>query len=504
MKLARCLGSLSLAVLASFACSPGDPARSERPPNVLLLVWDTVRADRIGCYGADADTTPWLDRFAADARVYERAYSPAVWTLPSHASLFTGLSVSAHGTTAAHKWLDDAHETLAERLAAAGYATYAFSANTFVSEETNLTAGFETVEYAFHGRWEAEAVEATRAKLVQRDRSTVLSPSRPMRERERGRGAFYKDSGPVAKRAFLEWLDGARGDRPFFAYLNYMECHTPRVPSMESRLGAIADSDRIERGFATDQTPARLAAHMFGRELYSEAELQAIRGVYDASLRDLDRATGELVDELGRRGLLEDTLVILTSDHGENLGDHGLFGHRYCVYDTLARVPLVVRYPGRERAGREPRPVSTLDVVPTVLAFAGIDEAAAGPSADSAVVTELRVAMPRSLAGTPLPASEWPRWQRPITALVLGDWKLLEYADGERRLFDLARDPGELRDLSADDPDTLQRLVEELEAWRQGCGRSAQPLGEDMEVRRGLSPRAQRELEALGYVDEDG
>ena len=139
----------ALGLLILSACSdgpePGSPsptAPAEDAPNVLIVVWDTVRADRLGCYGYELPTTPYLDALAEDSLLFERAVSPGMWTLPSHASLFTGLPVSAHGVSSKHKWLDHRFETLAEVFQSTGYGTYLFSANPHMSRDANLTQGF--------------------------------------------------------------------------------------------------------------------------------------------------------------------------------------------------------------------------------------------------------------------------------------------------------------------------------------------------------------------------
>ena len=185
------------------------PKTAAERPNVLILMWDTARADRMSLYGHERQTTPHLEELANDARVYEQAISPAMWTVPSHASLFTGLPVASHGAHARWIWLDERFETLAERFAADGYETWAWSANPYLSDASNLLQGFETVHMAWDGGWSEAAGRATMDKRIDRDASVELGPAW---EAKRGRGwpahlVAYKDSAPVANEALLDWLD---------------------------------------------------------------------------------------------------------------------------------------------------------------------------------------------------------------------------------------------------------------------------------------------------------
>ena len=161
---------------------PRPPAGDQ--PNVVILMWDTVRADRLGIYGYGLPTTPALDRFAQGATVYARAVSPAIWTPPSHASLFTGLAPKQHGVDATYKWLDNHHTTLAEILGDAGFDTYAFSSNPYVSAKTNLLQGFATQDFSFEKPWKKEAKAATESKLLT---TTGRPTSRPGGPRSRVR-----------------------------------------------------------------------------------------------------------------------------------------------------------------------------------------------------------------------------------------------------------------------------------------------------------------------------
>ena len=507
-RLVACLAAGTLFALAAWLLRP-EPSRR---PNVLLVMWDTVRADRLSLYGHERNTTPWLERFAADAIVFDRATSPATWTVPAHASLFTGLPVSSHGADNGWTWLDHRFTTLAELLGDEGYDTYAWSANPYLSPATNLLQGFDDIEMAWQGDWAEQAREATMGKRIQRDRSVELSPS--WKPDGHGRGwpvhlATHKDAGPVARSAFLAWLDGREPERPFFAYLNYLEAHHPRLPSLEGRR-QVLEPAMIEQGLELEASMFSLMSAMEGRHAFSEDDLEALRGVYDASLADLDRATGALMEDLEARGVLDDTVVVLLADHGEHLGEHGMYDHRWSVYQPLLHVPLVIRHPD-VAPGRVAEPVSTLDLFATVCDLVGIEpptpslgRSLVSGGAGTAVAERGR---PESRLGSVRrahPDLDPNRWDRSYEVILDGDDKLVRDVGGTPRLFDLGSDPGEQRDRSGDDPGRVDELTTGLSAWLDRFPPYDPALRRpDDTPGRPLQPndRTQEQLRVLGYAD---
>ncbi|MBT3219361.1 MAG: sulfatase-like hydrolase/transferase, partial [Proteobacteria bacterium] len=223
-------------------------------PNVLIIVWDTVRADRMSLYGHSRPTTPKLEQIAAESVVFDRAISPAIWTVPSHASIFTGMSVTNHGTNVRHRWVDEKHLLMAEWFGANGYETWAFSANPNLGPHTvNLLQGFDTIHVSWRGVWGKKVLDVTKEKLIDRDRSTEISPSFAGGQVQDV--AHYRwNAAPVSRLAFLSWLKKRRRSRPFLAYINMMEAHRPRVPTVHARDQAIGDPEQIELGLATEVT----------------------------------------------------------------------------------------------------------------------------------------------------------------------------------------------------------------------------------------------------------
>lgn len=488
-----------------------DGPRADRSsgPNVLVIVWDTVRADRLSAYGYGLDTTPWLSDFAKGGVLFERAVSPGMWTLPSHASLFTGLPESAHGATADHKVLDGHHTTLAETLWLAGYDTWLFSANPYLGDHTKLGQGFATREFPWDPAWKGAAERATRAKILPDDASNTLGPKWVAGPYPAGRGNDdVKDAGPVVPEALGRWLDGrAEPGRPWFAVVNYMEAHIPRIPSLESRR-ALFDDAAIAEQLRHDQSYGYMLAATVGKHDFPPETERAISTVYDAAVRDVDAATANLAAMLEARGLLDDTVVIVTSDHGEHLGEHHLYDHKYSVYQPLVRVPLVMRGPGVP-ARREPGIVSNLGVFATVAKLVGVpmpegtlsrDLLAAGAPTGEAY-SELVAATPLALdrIGRVHPDLDRARWLRRLASVEVPEGKCIAASDGTRELYDVASDPLETTDLAPADPARATALCARIDAWR-GTFRAWDPARGEAPGK--ASPATSQMLQELGYLDE--
>lgn len=476
--------------------SPPEPGA----PNVLFIVWDTVRADRMSLYGHERPTTPWLEEFAAEATVFDRAISASFWTLPAHSSLFTGLPASAHrAVNRRDPWLDGQFTTLAEHLGAHGWDTYAWSTNPYVYVTTNVLQGFRTVDDPMReGRWRDLALADTQRCLLPDDRSSSISQGRPDNSK-----ITPKNAGETIHTALVDWLEERRDPaRPWFAFLNYMEAHTPRVPCAEAReamlghdpelaalaLSTVADTHRLHRQILKQGKPL------------SDRQIEAILAVYDATVLELDRKTGAMIDDLESRGLLDDTIVVITSDHGEQFGEHGLFNHNFSLYQPLVHVPLIVRWPRALPPGRVEQTVSTRALYPTL-----VDLLELPPPADTELLPSLR-GSPDDRAVTELIrphsyAKGRKKLNRSYRALVEGEWKLIVANDGSRELYALDADPREIEDRAMEEGDRREAMAEHLDAWHaevpvfSPTGRADLPSLDAM--RAGLAS----ELEALGYVE---
>jgi arylsulfatase A-like enzyme len=498
---------LTLAIIAGLTVASAVLTRSQdtSPPlNVVVIVWDTVRADRLSLYGHDRPTTPAMAQLAKESRVFDRAYSPAIWTVPSHASLFTGRSVTEHGATVKHRWLSDDFTTIAEWLGKEGYDTYAWSSNPNLDPDSvNLLQGFESVDTSWEDAWGHASVKQARAKRIPRDRSTEISlgfVDGPSDDDD----MYRWSASPVAADSFGQWLAQRKDkQKPFFAFLNLMEAHRPRIPSMAARKAALeSNTSVIEAGLATECTEAQERAYLFDKHQYTDAELAGIRGVYDASLRELDRSTRDVLRGLKRRGLLEHTVFVFTSDHGEALGEHQLMDHFYGMYEPLVHVPLLIRAP-RLAPGRVSHPVSTSQLFATLggLLNLPLPETATvvdGLLADAApVYAEFTAARPKRFDDLVAKHPDVDPTARfvPAAAVLQGQDKLIAYEDGRVELFDVVLDPSESFDLSGIEDTRREELLQQLENWR--ATREVYRPPAETYVEDELNPL----LRALGYVD---
>jgi arylsulfatase A-like enzyme len=443
--IAAALAAGTLLAAAAVLLRPG-PHR----PHVVVLLWDTTRADRLTSHGHARDTAPWLASLAARGVLFENCRAPSPWTLPSHASLFTGLMPTVHGAIDLRDPLMPHHRTLAEDLAAAGYDTLLVYNNSAVAPNSGLAQGFARERYARSPEGKptaAAAVEVLRQELGARA------------------------------------ADPKRRDRPLFLFVNLLDPHLPYDPpeSLERawRLPGAAESEvRALREFGFP----REMEHNLGLRVLDARSLEILGRLYDAELKETDARCAEMETLLAGAGILgpgKDTLLVVTSDHGENLGEEGLLDHKLSVSDALLHVPLVLHRPGSFEGGRrETAGVALQDLHPTILEAAGLPvDGAATPAARSlrapdparVVVSEFPAPLPflEMLRVRPgfrdLPPATFARFHDGLLAATASPagGRLLKWTRRSRgpfegspaavreTLHDLAADPREERDLLA-------------------------------------------------------
>lgn len=379
-------------------------ARPDPRPDVIVLLLDTLRADRLGCHGWERARTPHLDGLAARGVRFDQAMSASSWTLPSHASLFTSSYPSQHGLWSDQR-LPEALTTLAEVMDANGYRTAAFTERGFVKEDHGFARGFERFDSAM------------------------------------------REPGATFERA-AEWIEARRS--PYFVFVHTYKVHSPYDPEEPFRSELVRPYD----GELPRDIDVR--AHPWGRggPQPPEADRDYVSDLYDAEVAELDHAIGAFLERLEAAGRLEDTLLLVTSDHGEEFFEHGHTLHGLSLYQEQLHVPLILSWPGHFEGGRVvEHPVHLVDVAPTVLDAAGID------------APEAWVGVPLGLEppGTerPLFSSMLTYWAGPrhrgdqAMALREGDLVYVDYPEGHRdhdpvsgpALFDVARDPLQQEDL---------------------------------------------------------
>ena len=451
-------GALAGALVLALGCG-GAPRR----PNVLIVVVDTLRADRLGAVDASSSLMPFLDGVAARGVVFRRAYAPSSWTVPSVASLLTSRQPTHHGVVSFEARLADAETTFPETLAAAGYRSAGFSANFRITDRLGFAQGFEhwQVFVANKGDWPP------------------------------------KTRGATVRMAALEWLDrtaGERGEAPAVLYVHLMEPHMPYYPHDEAHWTGVADVDRPAARAANE---ALLTAVNFLKfDLVPPPIVTRLERLYDAEVTAVDDELEALFAALAARGFLDDAVVVVTADHGEEFGEHGGLTHGRTLYDELLHVPLVVTAPGDKR-GVVDVPVSLLDVGPTVLELVGL----ARPDAfeGHSLVPLMRGAtevVPRPLLAELEPEDARRERRRHRASVMAGDQKVVVGVDGAPLWFDLAADPGEQHPRREPASDADRALLATLERLRSSGGEAGKA------VERAPLDAAERErLRALGYVE---
>jgi arylsulfatase A-like enzyme len=440
------------------ARQPVEPAKAA--PNIVLITLESLRPDHVASLEGDRVTSPSLDRLAGEAMVYEDAHSVTSWTLPAHASLFTGLYPSAHQTEMPLGTLDDSYTTLAEVLAARGYQTAAVVSGPYLRAHHNLNQGFEIYDE---------------------------SPSE-----ETNRAAHADVTNPEMEAALLDFLDRRRDpERPFLLFAYFWDPHYDYIPP------APYDSMFVD----AECQEVDVADYELGNEVrpgISSAQLRYVRAQYDGEIRWTDAHLERFFKALRRRGLWEDTVVVVTADHGEEFFEHGAKGHKNGLHVESVKVPLLVKYPGSRPRGRDTRLVSLVDLFPTLLELAGAvvpglhqgrSLLAPRGAAERSIYYEL---VTTRYSGRQLTHRE------PWLAVRRGGYKLIS-RPGRTELYDVRADPGEIRDIAGSETGTVAQLRGQLVEWRQAMHDLARQYREGPQAE--LDPEMLERLRALGYLD---
>jgi arylsulfatase A-like enzyme len=445
------LAGIGLLILGFGPGCIGNDGTSAR--NVILISIDTLRADMLGCYGYGRPSSPHLDAFAREGTLFETALTTAPWTLPAHGSLLTGLYPNRHGLRSLTRALRDETITWAERLAEAGFVTAAFVNSLYLTDRHGLHRGFDLLSYAVEVELRMHASEV--------------------------------------EGLALEWLSHAPR-QPFFLFLHFYDVHAdygaePRYVELFSRPYA----------GPLDGSARQLREVRAGRARIGAEGARHLIDLYVAGIRQMDDGLGRLFDAIDRAGLRDDTLVVVTSDHGEEFLEHGGVLHGGTQFDEVLRIPLILRGPGVPAGTRLAEPVSVVDVLPTVLAQLGLPPA---PDLDGrdlsplwsdtppAALRDRPIFSEADLVDDPNGMKHSDQWE----AVRKGHFKLIrDRRSGSARLYDVGTDPGESRNRSARHRATRRRLEGHLQRHRdaQIPGTEIPPPG----------PEVIERLRALGY-----
>jgi arylsulfatase A-like enzyme len=442
------------------------PAKSARP-NVLLISIDTLRADHLSCYGKmPVRTSPNIDRIAYEGFLFKKAYATTTWTLPSHASMMTGLFPSAHhADRSLHQTmtrpvdpLKPSAITLAEVLSENGYMTAGIISNPFVSGSFGMDQGFDFYDDR------VDIFEDVRY-LSLKDISMLFQVFKVLRLIDRNDFDGERRV-PEVNRIAIDWLKKNRdSENPFFLFLHYNEPHFKYEPPPPYN----RDIDGREIPYFDD-----ISALNRGVFSLSTAGLNDMLVLYDGEISYLDQHLGKLFNRLDEWGLMDNTLIIITSDHGESFNEHEVWQHGNSLYEEQIRVPLIIRYPGLSAGGRviEKQIVQTLDLMPTILDIIDI------PLPQNVQGRSL-VPVIRGDAGTKFniafaelrPDINWkmqnPRYGIGMKAVIYGDWKFILSDNGKEELYNLSMDPDESVNLVSKDKDRAGHMKRVLMSWAE-------------------------------------
>lgn len=521
-------------------------------PDIVFVVLDTQRADRLGCYGNDKNLSPNIDKFAAEGTLFKQAVSPAQWTIPSHASMFTGMYPTAHQVTQASQSLPPEIPHLAELLQEAGYDTVGFCNNPLVGILNNgFKRGFKTF-YNYGGAVPSVPKQSSRLpwplnRLTESYTQFLRRISYPIQN-------FFGQSDLAFRISLNAWLtplwskfanfkgqnarsvrdvsrflqdredDGEK--RPLFLFLNLMETHMPFTPPAEF-------VDRVDPTLRQDKE-ARAVMERWNREAFrwaspldeplSALEQRVLNAYYDAEVAYQDDYLGRLFETLNQRDNRENTLTIVVSDHGDGLGEHGFIGHAFNAYEELVHVPLLMQWPQRLNKPRTvTAPVSTRRVFHTILdAIGRIPEHQELDPVQVHNLTLLNAALgrdPEQLVAysevyppltfikaiesrNPHLLDEYNCWatRRAVVKAEAGEAiKLIEVEEAGEELYNLAADPLELDDLVEKRPFLTKSLQKELTRIKTSVEMQQKAIeaGQQVEMDDQLAQR----LRGLGYLD---
>ena len=402
------------------AYAAGVTTELKKKPNVVLIVMDTVRSKSLSVYGNARNTSPQLEVLAEDGVVFDRAYSTSPWTLPSHSTMFTGRyphELSANWLTP----LDDKHPTLAEVLADHGYQTAGFVANlSYATYETGLNRGFMHYEdypvswgTILHTSWLTRSMAGQAVKIIG------------------WRPDFPYVLGEEITHRFFQWIDQSES-RPFFVFINYMDAHYPYLPPYPFNKRFDSGKRRPDRG--NDD----------GRS-WAPEEHQIELDAYEGAIAYVDKEVGKLIQGLQARDLVKNTLIIITSDHGDQFGEYGLIDHANSLYSELLHIPLFMIFPEQLAAGvRVATPVSLRDLPATILDLIEFEGESPFPGTSLAPLTRTVVEnsnFPSKVLAEVSKGINRPEWlpvsKGDMKAIVFEDFHYIMNGDGSEEIYSL-------------------------------------------------------------------
>ncbi len=445
---------------------------------------DCGRADHFSIYNDSKNTTPNLKKIAAESMVYNNAISPAGWTLPTHSSIFTGVYPSQHGAHNENHQLSNEYPTLAELLVEQGYKTFGICTIDWLSQATGVIRGFQ----------EFDNLHFSKSKLILKRmlQYPIIG----------GKDCWGYETNRKAKK----WLKQNDSGNPFFMYLHYNELHLPYNIPEKILKNFLPEDVTVAKALKINQDAKKYYA---GIAKMSAEDFKIHKALYDAGLKYTDDLIGQLIDFLRKQDILDNTILVITSDHGESLGEHGHFDHYYVLYESLLHVPLMVRYFPVFGSGKSDALVQTIDLYPTLLQLAGVPiekyehhAALTLPPVGKNKGREYAYAerfqdlkgLKESFKNHDL--SHLEKYEQERLTVIRGErYKLIYSMQGRHELFDLHNDPREEENILLKEPGIAEIMMDKLKEWQ-----SSFPLKQTEGEEAYFDKEAVERLKALGYL----
>lgn len=513
-------------------------------PNIILIVMDTVRADHLSCYGYRRKTTPNIDKIAEQGVVFENAFSSATWSPPSHASIFTGKYPSYHKTLGRNVYLARDNTTLASILETHGYSTIGITNCSLVGLGTGFERGFQTfVEPRAYARALPKELHKKASTLSMLLELFIHDPKKLVKTLVFGPDQHNTLTNEIIK-GIVKTKQASK--KPFFLFVNYFNCHAPYDPprpfkerfcsgfteprlfimefALERILGKSGerildrDLDIMKLKYIAGPSEARFS-YMASELQISEKEWEVIQSWYDGEIAYLDHCIHELINFVYNEGLDDSTVLIITADHGENFGQHGLAGHHFGLYDSVLHVPLIMSCPSLiPKKKRLTEIVSTIDILPTVMSLCNLSvkDEIQGENLDPFEERKIhdfvcaecgesvtRWALSFGLRGSRV-RSERPDSISPkVRSMDIGskcirngEFKYILSADAKEELYDMVNDPTEENNILNEHPDKAGYLRRQLEKTLDAAYFGPKEISYDEKERTEIIDR----LKALGYI----
>jgi arylsulfatase A-like enzyme len=457
---------------------------------------DTTRADHLSCYGYERKTTPHIDRIAKEGVLFTNVISPSSWTLPSHASMFTGLFPSEHKADHLSPYLFESHETLAEILKREGYKTLAYSNNPWVSLFTGLSAGFDN----FQEGWR----EGNERYFYKTICNALLEYTK-----RNGPASSFTDHGAARTNRYVtKWIEKNKKS-PFFVFINYLEPHLPYNPPFPFNSLYLPTNITPKDGITFSPRTKDIRTLIVQRQRISK-ELAVINGLYDGEIKYLDEKIWELYEHFRKLNILDNTLLIITSDHGENLGDHGVVGHAFGLFNTLLDVHLIARYPKVFKPGLViHQNVQTTDIFYTALDAIGLNSNPSKLGLSKSLIKriktndyqEIMIAERDRPINTVNRAKQsavnYNHIDKKLTAIILRNYKYIQSSGRStiEELYNLNEDIAETNNILYEHPDLASFLRNRLTTLNKKLNRVTV-----RDKRPQMDQETKENLRSLGYI----